>query len=183
MRYYAIVILLLSCVFTSGCRKCQSVHSYVDDNLKSWIPYSVNQQVIFANDSLQTDTLTVVALVDETLSEVSDKCPSVFDQRRITMKFSSSSEPYLVFTMKQNSLIFDYGATQAKFVAMSASDWFVMTPSSDAHYSPNDVVNDSVYNDVLYIASQQTPLKIFRVAKNHGFLHYVDTNNVIWNLQ
>jgi hypothetical protein len=155
----------------------------LSDGQKTWLPYTQNQHVVFQNDAGLTDTLRVTWLADTVVSAVyNKKCTSVTEQR--VMKLSLYNHPGEThgFTLQEDALTVTKGTGSATF--RCGFD----TPSSgnealDLALLPVDVINDSIYHDVLYIADEQSPIRTLRYAREHGLLQYTDINDVIWNKQ
>jgi len=167
---------------SAGCRKCEPQQSSLPEWLKAWVPYNPNDQIVFHNGNLQTDTLRVTAWTNENIQEGSDKCPNTAEERRIQLSFSNQSRP-VELRLVRESMKITYGAGGATFMPMSNSFIYGSGPNTTAAYLPSDVINDTLYNDVLYFSTADNPVKIVRFVKVHGVVQYVDANNVVWNKQ
>ena len=182
LRFFTVFVFLVFAAASVGCRKCEPQQSPLPEWLKAWVPYSANNQIVFQNDNLQTDTLRVTAWTNENVQEGSVECSNIAEERRVQLSFGNQSTP-VELRLVRESMKITYGAGGATFMPMSTSFIYGSGPNTTAAYLPSDVINDTLYNDVLYFSTADNPVKIIRFVRGHGVVQFVDANNVVWNKQ
>lgn len=184
--FVAATVLLWSCLYP-GCDSPKLPYQVLTDNIKPWFPYTREQDLVFENDLLLTDTIRLrdVFIGDDEIWR-GDECPSGNGQFIRGHFIDYTSDDTISSEMGFQHIF----ATNSKIIFVSYNDKIkgIGIPTPYRKFEESVVLNGKLFRDCISVectaADNCNPLGItkYYFSKSIGLAAYV-RNGILWTLK